>query len=118
MDGSKSSLEHGWVPSTCTLSADRRPLRLAEFDALFARSVRVVDRVGADRLRLELAFSPAVAAATAELMARESGCCSFFVFTLTISGERLGLEVGVPERNVSVLDALQERAMVSAGRPL
>ncbi|MFD8533615.1 hypothetical protein ACFV0L_40010 [Streptosporangium canum] len=62
------------------------------------------------RLRLDLVFSPDNAARAAELTARENGCCSFFIFALTIADGCLALEVTVPAEHVDVLDALQARA--------
>ncbi|MGR6918926.1 hypothetical protein ACU635_32165 [[Actinomadura] parvosata] len=106
----------GWAPSACTLPTAEQPLRVAEFDALFADAVRGLTRPEPTRLRLELAFSPGNAARAAELTARESGCCSFFTFTLTIGGGSLALEVRVPPEHAGVLQALQARAD-SAGGP-
>ncbi|MGA5758758.1 hypothetical protein [Nonomuraea bangladeshensis] len=102
-----------WAPDACTLPTVERPLRVAEFDALFAGTVRAVRRPARERLLLELAFGPDNAATAAELAARESGCCSFFTFVLTIAGGGLALEVAVPPEHVEVLDALAGRA----GRP-
>ncbi|MED7930697.1 hypothetical protein SMD20_41175 [Nonomuraea sp. LP-02] len=99
-----------WAPSACTLPTVERPLRVAEFDALFAETVRAVRRPGRERLRLELAPSPDNAARAAELAARENGCCSFFTFVLTVADGGLALEVVVPPEHVEVLDALAERA--------
>jgi hypothetical protein len=103
------------VSAACTLPTVEQPLRVAEFDALFAQAVQAVSRPGRERLRLELAFSPLIAAQAAELTARESGCCSFFTFTLTIADGGLALEVTVPEQQTAVLDALQTRATDAAG---
>ncbi|MEV1169091.1 hypothetical protein [Nonomuraea sp. NPDC049784] len=100
----------GWVPSACTLPTVEQPLRLVEFDALFARAVQAVQRPEQTRLRLELAFSPQNAAQAAELTARETSCCSFFAFTLGIAEGTLTLDVRVPQRQTAVLDALQARA--------
>ncbi|MGW0804438.1 hypothetical protein [Nonomuraea sp. NPDC002799] len=109
------ALDQEWVPSACTLPTAEQPLRVAEFDALFAEAVQALSRPDRTRLRLELVVSPDNAARAAELMARESGCCSFFVFTLTIADGGLALEVTVPVEQVEVLDALQARAGAAAG---
>lgn len=98
------------APAACTLPTAEQPLRVAEFDALFADAAQDVARPERTRLRLELASSPDNAARAAELTARENGCCSFFTFTLTIAGGSLTLEVTVPAEHVDVLDALQARA--------
>ncbi|WP_432872143.1 hypothetical protein [Microbispora rosea] len=111
------ALDRGWAPSACTLPTAEQPLRVAEFDALFAEAVRAVRRPGRERLRLELAFSPDHAARAAELTARENGCCSFFTFTLTVADGGLALEVAVPPEHIEVLDALQARAVSAASGP-
>ncbi|WP_327045712.1 hypothetical protein OG320_29175 [Microbispora sp. NBC_01189] len=107
-------LDQGWAPPACTLPTAERPLRVAEFDALFAETVRAVRREERARLRLELRFSPEHAARAAELTARENGCCSLFTFTLTIAGGGLTLDVAVPPEHAGVLDALQARAGAAA----
>lgn len=101
-----------WVPEACTLPTAERPLRVAEFDGLFASSVREVVRLEPTRLRLVL--DPRVEATARELTARENECCSFFEFTFHGNGGPLLLDVGVPSSRVEVLDALAERAS-SAG---
>ncbi|WP_113704165.1 hypothetical protein [Nonomuraea lactucae] len=108
-------LDQEWVPSACTLPTAEQPLRVAEFDALFADVVQAVARPDRTRLRLELVFSPDNAARAAELTGRENGCCSFFTFTLTIADGSLALEVAVPLEQVRVLDALQSRAGAASG---
>ncbi|MEU7897968.1 hypothetical protein AB0B45_34550 [Nonomuraea sp. NPDC049152] len=103
------ALDLGWAPSACTLPTAEQPLRVAEFDALFADAVQGVARLERTRLRLDLVFSSDNAAQAAELAARENGCCSFFTFALTIADGSLALEVAVPAEHVEVLDALQAR---------
>ncbi|MEU1734182.1 hypothetical protein [Streptosporangium sp. NPDC020145] len=110
------AVDLGWVPSACTLPTAEQPLRVAEFDALFADAVRGVTRPERARLRLDLAFGPGNAARAAELMARENGCCSFFSFALTVADGGLTLEVAVPDEHIDVLDALQSRAVSAAAR--
>lgn len=99
-----------WVPEACTLPTAERPLRVAEFDALFAEATRGVRRVSPELLRFELVSDPDVAARSAELAARETTCCSFFTFTLTADGAGLWLDVAVPGSRTDVLDALAARA--------
>lgn len=91
-----------------------QPLRLAAFDNLFATGVRSVHRIDQLRVRLELAPEPAVAAQAADLMTRESGCCSFFTFSLMATDGRLVLEVRVPDTQAGVLVALADRAATGA----
>ncbi|WP_326631783.1 hypothetical protein OIE67_44225 [Nonomuraea fuscirosea] len=109
-----AALDLGWAPTACTLPTAEQPLRVAEFDALFAEAVQAVQRPERTRLRLELVFSPDHAARAAELAARENGCCSFFTFTLTVADGSLALEVTVPAEHIEVLDALSERAGAAA----
>lgn len=108
------ALDQWWVPSACTLPTAAQPLRVAEFDALFADAVQALARPERTRLRLELVSSPDNAARAAELTARENGCCSFVTFTLTIADGSLALEMTVPPEQVEVLDAVQVRASAAA----
>jgi hypothetical protein len=109
--GSGAALEaEVWMPEACTLPSVQRPLRVAEFTAFFAEEVRDVRRDEPGRLRLSLRNEPRTAGRAAELMARETGCCSFFTFTLTATGGELSLEIDVPGRHVEVLDALAAHA--------
>lgn len=107
--------ETEWAPEACTLPTVERPLRLAEFDELFASSVRSVDRLDATAVRLELEPEAGVAARTADLMVRETGCCSFFAFTLSVTGGTVRLDIAVPPAQADVLDALAARAMAGSG---
>jgi hypothetical protein len=93
----------------------QRPLRLAEFDELFTTALRSVERVARRRVRLELAPEAAVAARAADLVVRETECCSFFTFTLTATGGQVSLEIAVPDGQVAALDALADRAVAGAG---
>lgn len=103
-------LDGGWVPQACTLPTPRQPLRRSEFDRLFAHAVRSVERVDPLLVRLELVPEPAVAARAADLLVRETECCSFFTFTLTATGGRVSVDVSVPAGQVRVLDALAAHA--------
>lgn len=100
----------GWAPQACTLPTAERPLRLAEFDALFAEAVTEVRPDGPGRVLMALRPEPRVAGRAAELAARETGCCSFFAFTLSAAGGELNLQVSVDDRHIEVLDALTARA--------
>jgi len=106
----------GWAPEACTLPTAERPLRAADFDAVFAATVRGLDRIGPTRLRLDLEPSPQAAARMAELAAAETGCCSFFTFALTATGGALTLDITVPQQYAPVLTALADRAVAVAGR--
>lgn len=99
-----------WVPESCTLPTVEQPLRAAEFDALFASAVRPAERVDRTGLRLYLPAGEQTVSVTRELVARETGCCSFFTFDLAASDVETALEVRVPHSQTAVLDAMQERA--------
>jgi hypothetical protein len=73
-----------------------------------------VDRAEPTRLRCELEPTESAAAMAAGWAIRETGCCSFFTFTLTATGGRLTWEVSVPSGHVEVLDALARRATAAA----
>jgi hypothetical protein len=108
------------VPDACTLPTAERPLRLAEFDDLFATAVRRVDRVSEIHARLHLTGPAGLAARVRDLAARETECCSFFTFTTTgqpaAGGEAVVLDIEVPAAHAGVLAALAQRASaVSAG---
>src|SRR2546423_11744012 len=98
------------VGDACTLPTPERPVRLAEFGALFA-SVRSVERVAPTRLRLALAAGGEVAARAADLAVRETACCGFFTFTLTMTEGGTSLEVAVPAGQVAVLDGFAAMAV-------
>ncbi|GAA4974955.1 hypothetical protein [Actinoplanes utahensis] len=109
------------IPDACTLPTAAQPSRLAEFDALFATAVRQVDRLDATRARLRMAGPAGLAATVRDLTARETGCCSFFTFTVAIEpapdGAVVVLDVEVPARHADVLAALVQRASTLAEAP-
>lgn len=100
-----------WVVEACTLPHVERPLRLVEFDALFADGLTAQERLSPTVLRWTL--DPRVESTARDLAARESACCSFFMFEFTVGGEAVLLDVEVPSAQITVLDALAARA--SAG---
>ena len=98
-----------------------RPLRAAGFDALFATVTGPAERLGPTRLRVHLPGGPDADARARDLIARETAC-SFLSFDLGPSATATGLDIRVPESQVTVLDALQQRveaarAGVSIWRP-
>jgi hypothetical protein len=103
-----------WAPEACTLPAAERPQRAADFDALFATAVRGIERAGPTRLRLDLQPGPQAAARAAELAAAETGCCSFFTFTLTVAADSLVLDITVPAPHTGTLDLLAGHAATAA----
>ncbi|MFF6951361.1 hypothetical protein ACFZAD_22250 [Streptomyces iakyrus] len=98
-----------WVPQSCTLPTEERPLRVAEWDALFSERLTALSRPEPLRLRLDLAGGPGVEERVLDLVARESGCCSFFTFTTTPGDDVIGLEIAVDPAHQAVLDALAAR---------
>ncbi|GGM77268.1 hypothetical protein ACFFX1_52465 [Dactylosporangium sucinum] len=110
------------VPDACTLPTAEQPLRLAEFDALFATAVRAVTTVSPTHARMRLTGAAGLEAAVRDLAARETQCCSFFTFTVTpqpatgTGGEALVLDVEVPAAHTDVLASLAGRASAVAGR--
>lgn len=113
------------VPDACTLPTAQLPLRLAEFDDLFATALRRIDQVGATRARLRLAGPVGLADQVRDLAARETACCSFFSFTATerpaaADGEEevvvVVLDIEDPTTQADVLASLAQRASaVSVG---
>jgi len=93
----------------CTLPTAERPLRLAEFDALFAKAVRRVERRGSD-VRMHLTGGEGLAERVRDLTERESSCCSFFTFGVEGTDQDLALDVSVPPARQEILDALVKRA--------
>lgn len=106
------------MPDACTLPTAEQPLRLAEFDDLFAAAVRRVEPVTAHHARLRLAGPAGLAATVRDLTAREAQCCSFFTFTVTPEladeGEVVTLDIEVPAQYADVLGSLTERARAAS----
>jgi hypothetical protein len=102
-----------WVPvDACTLATVEQPVRVAEFDALFAETLASVDHCSATGARLVLTGGPSVAQRAQGLADRETGCCSFFTFTVAPSGsDWVAMEVVVPVERADVLSALVQRAL-------
>src|SRR4051812_4782920 len=99
--------EPAWVPEACTLPTRERPLRVAEFDALFVDALRCWVRPGGGLLRLFL--DAGCEAELRELTIRETACCSFFTFTISEAKDLLTLEISVSAAHEPVLDALSAR---------
>jgi hypothetical protein len=99
-----------WVATSCTLPLVDRPLRLAEFDELFATGLRGQERLSKTALRWRL--RPGAESTARDLTAREQQCCSFFSFTIVRDDDVVQLDVRVPPAHVPVLDALAQRAAI------
>jgi hypothetical protein len=92
----------------CTLPTTERPVRLREFEDLFASALRGLHRMSPTQLRWWL--DPASEATARDLTARETRCCSFFTFTFAAAENELQLDVQVPTSRIDVLDALTRQA--------
>ena len=104
-----------WVPESCTLPTEEQPLRVAEFDTLFAEGLQRVERIGAGYLRLVLEESAEGRAR--ELAQRETDCCSFFTFTFGRDADgRLLMAVTAPAQYSAVVEAMGKRAEAARGR--
>jgi hypothetical protein len=101
-----------WIaPDACTLPTAEQPLRVAEFDALFAESLDHAVRDDTTHARLELAGEADLADRARDLAQRETACCSFFEFDVQVPGPgRVNLDIRVPANRADVLEALVERA--------
>ncbi len=93
----------------CTMPTAQRPLRLAEFDALFATAVRRVESDGR-QVRMHLTGPDGLVDQVRDLTARETQCCSFFAFALEGTDDDLTLSIDVPPARQEILDALADRA--------
>lgn len=93
----------------CTLPTAERPVRLAEFDALFTEAVRSVHSDHA-RLLLHLTGDDGLPERVQDLADRESACCSFFTFAIQGTASDLTLEITVPPQQRDILTALADRA--------
>jgi hypothetical protein len=106
-----------WVPDACTLATEQVPLRVAEFNDLFANALHSLRRPEPTWLRLGLADAPELEATVADLVARETACCSFFDFALGHGDDgRLWVDVRVPAGREAVLDGLARLATAAASR--
>ena len=103
-----------WVPvEACTLPTTAQPLRLAEFDDLFAQSLITVERPRQDEVRLVLRGPDELRHQVRDLADREAACCSFFSFTVTTSNgdpRSVLVDIAVPANRTDVLSALADRA--------
>jgi hypothetical protein len=98
-----------WVPQSCTLPTEERPLRVAEWDTLFSGWLTSLSRLQPLHLRLDLAGGEGVEDRVRDLVERESGCCSFFTFTTTPREDLVRLDISVDQAHEAVLDALAVR---------
>jgi hypothetical protein len=92
-------------------------MRVAEFDDLFATSLREIQRAdpSGTRARLVLGGDQSLPARVQRLADAETSCCSFFTFTVTPLDANaaqtrdetvVALDIEVPSSRADVLDAL------------
>jgi hypothetical protein len=98
-----------WVPQSCTLPTEERPMRVAEWDTLFSERLTSLSRPEPLHLRLDLASGECVEDRVRDLVERESGCCSFFTFSTTPGQDLIRLDISVDQAHEPVLDALAAR---------
>jgi hypothetical protein len=98
-----------WVPQSCTLPTKERPLRIAEWDALFCERLISLSRPEPLLLRLALAGGQGAEERLRDLVEREGGCCSFFAFATTPGEDLIGLDISVDPAHEAVLNALAAR---------
>ncbi|MXM65886.1 hypothetical protein GR925_21140 [Streptomyces sp. HUCO-GS316] len=99
-----------WVPQSCTLPTEERPLRVAAWDGLLTDRLRRVSRPEPLRLRLDLGSDTGIEARVRDLVGRESGCCAFFDFTVAVDSGAVLLDVAVEQVHAPVLASLAARA--------
>lgn len=105
-----------WAPvEACTLPTPQRPLRLAEFDDLFAATLQSIERSGDTHARLFLAGDATLAGRVQALADAESACCSFFGFTVSGVDGGVTLDINVPPTYAGVLAGLVARAEAAQG---
>ena len=95
-----------WAPDACTLPTAERPLRVAEFEDLFALVLRSTRH---EPTRLDLVVPSDIEVSARDLARRESDCCSFFIFDFEPAGDDVVMHVSVPPEQVGVLDAIEAR---------
>ena len=102
-------MEDLMTTDACTMPTAERPLRLAEFDDLFASAARSVTRAD-DGVLIHLVGPAGLRDRVRDLAARETACCSFFTFVVDGREDDLTLHVSVPPERRTILDALAARA--------
>jgi hypothetical protein len=104
-----SDMEDLMTTDACTMPTAERPLRLAEFDDLFASAARRVTRTD-DGVLIHFVGTADLREQVRSLATRESACCSFFKFVVEGREDDITLLVSVPPERRSILDALAARA--------
>jgi hypothetical protein len=95
----------------CTLPTGERPLRLAEFDDLFATILQSIERSDNAHARLLLAGDEALVERTQRLAQAENSGCSLFTFAVSaLEGGLVAFDVEAPPAYADVLAGLVARA--------
>jgi hypothetical protein len=102
-------MEDLMTTDACTLPTAERPLRLAEFDDLFASAARSVTRPD-DGVLIHLVGTADLRDRVRDLTTRETACCSFFTFVVEGRDDDVTVHVSVPSERRTILDALAARA--------
>jgi hypothetical protein len=109
-------MDQDWATvDACTLPTVERPLRAAEFDALFAEHLASVETPDEARARLVFEGPVGLQTRVQDLTDRETQCCSFFAFTVRATRgdhgrESVTLDVEVPGARTDALAAMVARA--------
>jgi hypothetical protein len=107
-----------WIaPDVCTLPTGEQPVRIGEFDSLFAQALTRTERISPTSARFALTGSTDTATRAQDLATRETACCSFFAFTITPTGPVSAvMDVAVPAARADVLAALVDMAEATIHR--
>jgi hypothetical protein len=98
------------IQPACTLPIAERPLRLADFEAVFT-TVHTIERTAETEARLLMTGGTGLAQRTQDLADAETACCSFFTFAVTeTTPGNVALDVVVPPEHADVLTGLLELA--------
>ncbi len=98
----------------CTMPTAERPLRLAEFDTLFASSLTRLT-TGDEGVSMGLRGDTGLYDRVKDLATREATCCSFFTFIVDGTDTQVDLSISVPPARRDILDALVARATEVSG---
>ena len=90
------------TPIACSLTTDELPARLAEIRAIGADALLHVDSGGTLHFRNDAGTR----ARLEEIVAAESECCGFLVFSLLADDDELELRITAPEGAEPVADEL------------